>query len=202
MVQHFIEYYPDTLHSTSPTKSLEHRAKYNRINLLFALIIVQELAQKLVGAINVSIGNNCLNHATNGDACWPYTLRAHCFPALPSTIHVVCVAICLDQSAKCVRTGDLDAIFSLQLFQLLCEQSRFADAHASFDYRGKQDFIHGLLHAINKLHCAHDVCLGRSCFQTSEENGAGDLVRVNPIALHLIDSVPNQGAVGSLITAN
>mmetsp|Transcript_63420 Transcript_63420/g.151569 ORF Transcript_63420/g.151569 Transcript_63420/m.151569 type:complete len:277 (+) Transcript_63420:633-1463(+) len=114
-------------------EALQHRAVDHRIEDAFAMRILAKLLDQVPGSIWVPVGHHRLDHAANSDAGGLDVTASHLFPAPPHGIHVFGVAVGLDETAKGVRSVDLD-VARHQLPELGVQQVGLADANTGLHH--------------------------------------------------------------------
>mmetsp|Transcript_55376 Transcript_55376/g.177647 ORF Transcript_55376/g.177647 Transcript_55376/m.177647 type:complete len:215 (+) Transcript_55376:822-1466(+) len=146
---------PNTLPTLRPREALQHGAIYHGVQGLPALLIFLHLVNELVGTLRVSVADDRLHHAAEGDACGPDVPGPHLLPTPPNPVNVAGCAVGLDEAAESVRTGNCKAVTAAQLLQLAAEELWFADPDTCLHDRREQHLIHGLLHGADQVHGLH-----------------------------------------------
>mmetsp|Transcript_51192 Transcript_51192/g.163872 ORF Transcript_51192/g.163872 Transcript_51192/m.163872 type:complete len:217 (+) Transcript_51192:1102-1752(+) len=149
-----------------------------------------------MAGLRVTVRDQSLHHAPNGDARRHDASCAHLPPLLPSAMHVLQEAIRTYEAAKGVGTVCLHPAVMAVALQLPPESIGLANADASFAYGAKQDFIHSIVHVIHNSHNTLHLPRIRRLLDALQEDGASDVVRLQSTGLHLFDEHPCTLAAG------
>mmetsp|Transcript_72757 Transcript_72757/g.101126 ORF Transcript_72757/g.101126 Transcript_72757/m.101126 type:complete len:414 (+) Transcript_72757:595-1836(+) len=197
VISHFLVHSKHFVNPLGNCKALQHGRVYHGVDHAFAVIILQLVLDELPGLLSLLVNHQSLHHAADSDSRRLHIVALQLRPEFTDLMEVTGLAKGFDHGPVDRSRDVLKKALHLISANEVGEAVQPLDSDAGFDDRRKENFIDGLLHAVNQAQNPSQVCLSGMLRQGLQEDRAGDQVRLEAGLEHLVHNAPHTRAISS-----